>query len=1521
MATEKMNLDQLLCTLGLKAYYPEQLSRDHLYQLTNKTLKRDKKEDTPLVWQFIQDIVLYNYNARNIENKVTQTKNISMSGFRQRHVHQKSDITSCIHPLDIIVSVFLCCEPTARQDLVMHMWTCRLAVPFILRLYENLPASVYLWPLRSIIGQVVEKNEFFERQLIKESMDCMGFVRVGENNTWSKSYLLDCLIWGPDKTHSTFIHRDSEGSKSTRSFCVDGLVEIAWYLPNEETEERFSGPKVLLNLRGDSREHHSQTKIIGEIASVTIVLTTVNDLSSSVPVIKDLIAHDSRVIILLSDRRTDLDKVSKIVEEFFFDIPIDELEILELEQKRLPEVLKFIHFNIKQMQQGSRKKISLSDFVKNMSSMTAFVDETDTDYKDAFESAKDILHEIITLDEESRKATLFPLQENYWKQWAQTERDYNRFHQLDDKKRETLNVESQEQLQVQMARIRADQYKYIDKNGISKPIDLFIQALFSFDNCHSKRNIFMRFLKLELDDISRRQLVPLNRNYQKLINKSAGAKEFEKVMINRKLGELDAVKSSLSFGLENIFREVGQIYEACEYQSRKTELRLSDKQMSVQQYKRLPKCLCHCLKDGYPFELVDGEARSIPPFWTKAVLSELESVLREDSTTSKKPTLHVISVLGIQSSGKSTLINVMFGLQFQVGAGRCTRGAFMLLVKVHESLSAALNEDVDYIAVIDTEGLRTAALSSVESLKHDNESSTFVIGLAHTTLINLMGENATYLQENLPIVVQAFLRMYLVHLHPRCTIVHHNVDKRNREKMLQQGLILQSVLDQLTKRACETEKVPQKSFQDIIAFDVVEHTRYIPSLLEGVMPMAPISVGYSSEADSARIKLIEFLKPDDTHGGSCKYSVKSFSDHLFNLWNAILKDNFLYEFRTTTEVALRLEVDRKYLDILLSLIEDISTIVSKMTRQIQSGQINSDSAIRKLDAYLNKQVTKHQNTFKSFFDGQKKTTPYLPDQWRSNYIESFQERYRKLLEDARIQIREFEHRMNRQSRMSPKEIEDFLQRCDEVSFDQAWVEFKPKSSTRSNQDFLSDAVEALKDVCFSGRHLLRFDENCRLADFRILEDKHINHPFVKFSDLEIARLKDLMNDVITTVKSEYDSEKFNFVNRNPSLSYSSRIPKKILLRVEKNLSARLQSEDPLHGISNQFKIDLLSCVAMSCVHEMKRIFERDHDAVAEYLKGHLRTLMFSKIKLENNLSMAIFGLIDQSIKHNFNDQILFLMLDGMQRSVYKQSITSKRLLIGSCMKFFISENRDDIMIEYIQYPKSALKSYLKLLVDKYISEVFLEYDFQFYIRRAIDNVWKEFEEVWRDFEISEGEQEESLSQSKVIKTIISRIDIPSIIKDMAYERFKRLVKGSNTVNFKTLKDMMLHYVESFIREKVTELQQPILEKKNEFISILADTLTERLIGCLHRCPLCREICLLSEGHSSSHIFLHRLKYTDSDFHHRTEDICSIWKWISYQKRDILSTRKLQMFETVPDEWKFISKKEVLSNIEDLFGLK
>jgi ABC-type branched-subunit amino acid transport system ATPase component len=71
---------------------------------------------------------------------------------------------------------------------------------------------------------------------------------------------------------------------------------------------------------------------------------------------------------------------------------------------------------------------------------------------------------------------------------------------------------------------------------------------------------------------------------------------------------------------------------------------------------------------------MDGDTSTIPLTWIRAVFDQVKFIIGNKRVC-------VVSVIGVQSSGKSTMLNTMFGLDFAVSAGRCTRGIYAQLVK------------------------------------------------------------------------------------------------------------------------------------------------------------------------------------------------------------------------------------------------------------------------------------------------------------------------------------------------------------------------------------------------------------------------------------------------------------------------------------------------------------------------------------------------------------------------------------------------------------------------------------------------------------------------------------------------------------------------------------------------------------------------------------------------------------------------------------------------------------------------
>ncbi|XDV11684.1 hypothetical protein PO909_000549 [Leuciscus waleckii] len=272
---------------------------------------------------------------------------------------------------------------------------------------------------------------------------------------------------------------------------------------------------------------------------------------------------------------------------------------------------------------------------------------------------------------------------------------------------------------------------------------------------------------------------------------------------------------------------------------------------------------------------MDGDAAHVPHVWISAVLEELIQKLGHQTR------VFVLSVLGLQRSGKSTMLNAMFGLQFAVSAGRCTRGALMQLVRVSDEMKTQMN--FDYILVIDTEGLRALELAGRSTQHHDNELATFVVGLGNLTLINIFGENPSEMQDVLRIVVQAFLRMKKVNMSPSCVFVHQNVsDIKAGEKNMEGRRRLQETLDDMTKLAAKEEVCDAESFSDVIRFDVQNDVKYFAQLWEGSPPMAPPNPNYSE-------------RPKRSEGTIC-----------------LPKERFVFSFRNSLEISAYRKLETEY---------------------------------------------------------------------------------------------------------------------------------------------------------------------------------------------------------------------------------------------------------------------------------------------------------------------------------------------------------------------------------------------------------------------------------------------------------------------------------------------------------------------------------------------------------------------------------------------------------------------------------
>uniref|UniRef100_A0A674P9U1 VLIG-type G domain-containing protein n=1 Tax=Takifugu rubripes TaxID=31033 RepID=A0A674P9U1_TAKRU len=454
------------------------------------------------------------------------------------------------------------------------------------------------------------------------------------------------------------------------------------------------------------------------------------------------------------------------------------------------------------------------------------LDEEDEACQKGKAAAEKVMDLIKGHDVSAIKEKFLTCQGEMWQKWCDT-----------NKKQYRLKDQAEmdkSQKQQKLKEIREIQCR----NFCGELVNVFVEGISSLTP--SEKEYFLKWTQLLIDDLTTENVSSILQNYDGTWSEVLMLKEKteQSDQLRAKQQELEQISEKLhkaTFGLEHIYREMGQIYEA--------HASLQKQPLTGQtDWSQYPELAAELMISGHPIELMDGDAGHVPITWIPRLLEEVIQKLGDKR-------VFVLSVLGIQSSGKSTMLNAMFGLQFAVSA-------------VSDELRDLLK--FDYVLVVDTEGLRALELAGHSALHRDNELATFVVGLGNMTLINVFGENPSEMQDVLQIVVQAFMRMKVVKLSPSCVFVHQNVaDVAAAERNMEGRRRLQEKLDKMVQLAAEEEVYDAQSFSSVISFNVHEDVKYFAQLWEGSPPMAPPNPGYSESIQDLK----NFIISRSSHGG------------------------------------------------------------------------------------------------------------------------------------------------------------------------------------------------------------------------------------------------------------------------------------------------------------------------------------------------------------------------------------------------------------------------------------------------------------------------------------------------------------------------------------------------------------------------------------------------------------------------------------------------------------------------------
>ncbi|CAD7940670.1 unnamed protein product [Amoebophrya sp. A25] len=172
---------------------------------------------------------------------------------------------------------------------------------------------------------------------------------------------------------------------------------------------------------------------------------------------------------------------------------------------------------------------------------------------------------------------------------------------------------------------------------------------------------------------------------------------------------------------------------------------------------------------GAPMQLLAGNPLAISSqAFLAQVLRDLD--MEELASPSSQRKLRVISVIGAQSSAKSTLMNFLFGSEFAVSAGRCTCGLYASVFFTQKFA----------ILVLDSEGLLGVSDSSRGDI-FDGQMTLMCLNCSHVVLINHKGELSRQLQDLIEICLFAMRHLKINKNKPKIGFVLRDQQDRSVE--------------------------------------------------------------------------------------------------------------------------------------------------------------------------------------------------------------------------------------------------------------------------------------------------------------------------------------------------------------------------------------------------------------------------------------------------------------------------------------------------------------------------------------------------------------------------------------------------------------------------------------------------------------------------------------------------------------------------------------------------------------------
>ncbi|XP_036182997.1 up-regulator of cell proliferation-like isoform X2 [Myotis myotis] len=841
---ERSRLQEMLSLLGLETHQAQKLGLQDALQISSDSVRNwAPQAPRDLPWTFLRKL-----QARSAEARSTAVL-ASPSGARPAEKESQmeeeviywdtaDDISADIYsfselptpdtpvnPLDLLCALLLASDGFLQQEIVLRMSLCQFALPLVLPDSEHHAHTFLLWAMRGVVRTWWAQpprgaGSLREDSVVLARAPAFAFVRM-EVSSNSKSQLLNAVLSPGHRQRDCFWHRDLSLGTSPREIA-DGLVEVSWLLPTgREDLDLCPEPVAFLNLRGDIGSHWLQFKLLTEVSSAVFILTD-NISKKEYKLLSSMKGSATKYYFILSPyrgkRNSNLRFLNRLTPVLRMDHSHVLVKVSSTDGARFTRRVRAI---VASVARSPCRRVSVEDMAHAARRLGLKVDEDCEECQRAKDRMERITRSI--RDPDAYRREELRLQGEPWRKAARVEKELCQAQWAGDPA-----DKRRAELRQRLLELRTQQSGHDPAGGVQE----FIAGI----SCPSlgERQYFLRWMEWGLAWVAQPRPRQLPEAAPTLRPKQGGAGDREPLWPE-------------PLGVEHFLREMGQFYEAesCLVEAGKLPT-------GQRRFAHFPGLALELLVRGLPLELVDGSTRSTPLRWVTGLLKELHTRLERRSR------LVVLSALGVPGTGKSTLLNTMFGLRFATGRGRGPRGAFMQLVTVAESFSQDLG--CDHILVIDSGGLIAGAPATAgERFELEASLATLIMGLSDVTVISLAET-----RDIPPAILHAFLRLEKTGHMPNYQFVYQNLHDtsapgpkpRERRPLLESPSDMSRASTHVAKQGDGLRTLADLAFCD----PEKQHVWHVPGLWHGAPPMAAVSLGYSEAVFELKRCLLENIR-------------------------------------------------------------------------------------------------------------------------------------------------------------------------------------------------------------------------------------------------------------------------------------------------------------------------------------------------------------------------------------------------------------------------------------------------------------------------------------------------------------------------------------------------------------------------------------------------------------------------------------------------------------------------------------